>query len=465
MEKRLEKRKVFEDKQLEKLSKEQKKGQPAYYFIITLIIIVLVDLLDNFTTSSTENITSAIINDFFVNQGLFGRTYTYEEGLAIHNSFSILGRLLGIFSPFFKSLGDKYGRKPLLAMSTCGMALGMLLVYTSRSYIIYLLGTVIMTFFFGADIQIIYVLEEAPAKNRALVYSVLKSLGALGVAFIPLLRSLVMKNDPKLWREIFKYPGLIGVGVAILVLLFVKETRVFVTEKVKYLSMPFKERLALEEEQKAAKRATSQKSGIFNALRYIIQHKDIRTLILTKTVFDVCLVAMTYYESIMFKAGMSTADITTAEYFYPFIYAASLPISGFIADKLGRKRTIQLFGVICLVCYISFMFSTGNLLSPVLVGVFYGLYLGSYWIGRDYMQIMMTEMVPTDIRASVLAGSTIYMLAGILLGYAYMAISGLLLPLPTACILLSVPLISVSLFMLTFKVRETKGTEYETIEG
>ena len=465
MEKRLEKRKVFEEKQFERLSKEQKKGQPEYYFLITLFIIILVDLLDNFTTSSTENITSAIINDFFVNKGLFGRTYTYEEGLAIHNSLSILGRLLGVFSPFFKSLGDKYGRKPLLAISTCGMALGMLLVYLSRSYIVYLLGTVIMTFFFGADVQIIYVLEEAPAKNRALIYSVLKSLGALGVVFIPLLRSLVMKNDPDLWREIFKYPGLVGVGIAVLVLLFVKETRVFVTDKVKYLSLPFEERLALEEEQKAAKKATSRKSGIFNALRYIAQHKDIRTLILTKTVFDVCLVAMTYYESIMYKAGMSTAAITTAEYFYPFIYAASLPISGLIADRLGRKRTIQLFGVLCLVCYVSFMFSTNHLLSPALVGVFYGLYLGSYWIGRDYMQIMMTEMVPTDIRVSVLAGSAIYMLGGILLGYAYMAIFGLILPLPTACILLSVPLISASLYLLTFKVRETKGTEYETIEG
>ena len=350
-------------------------------------------------------------------------------------------------------------------MSTCGMALGMLLVYVSRSYIVYLLGTVIMTFFFGADIQIIYVLEEAPAKNRAMIYSILKSLGALGVVFIPLLRSLVMKNDPSLWREIFKYPGLAGVAVAVLVLIFMKETRVFVTEKVKYLSLPFEERLALEAKQKAEKKATAQKSGIFNALRYIAQHKDIRTLILTKTVFDVCLVAMTYYESIMYKAGMATADITTAEYFYPFIYATSLPISGFIADNLGRKRTIQLFGVLCLVCYISFMFSANRLLSPVMIGIFYGLYLGSYWIGRDYMQIMMTEMVPTDIRASVLAGSTIYMLVGMLLGYAYMAISGLVLPLPTACILLSVPLISISLFMLTFKVRETKGTDYETIEG
>ncbi len=462
---KLEKRRRFEEKQYTKVSRLMEAGQPAYYFAITILLIILVDLLDNFTTSSTENITSSIIRDFFVNGRLFGRSYTYEEGLSIHNSLSLLVKLTAIGAPFYKALGDKYGRKPLLAISTCGMAAGMLIIYISRTYPLYLFGTVVMTFFLGADIQIIYVLEESPAKYRATIYSVLKAIGAMGVVFIPLLRKLVMQNDATQWREIFKLPGLVGLGVAVLVLLFAKETRVFLKQKHDYLSVPLEVRLEKERQEKLEKKANTNKNGVFNAIRYIWQHKEIRILILTKTIFDAALVAMTYYESVMFRAGMSTEDITTAEFFYPFLYAAALLVSGFVADKFGRKNTIQIFGGICVVSYLLFIFSANRLMSPVLVGCMYGLYLGGYWIGRDYMQIMATEMVPTDIRASVIGGSAFFMLAGMVFGYAFMAVSVLFIPIWLACSLLAVPLVTLSILLLTFKVRETKGTDYEAIEG
>ena len=461
----LEKRKRFEEKQYKRLDRILEKGQPGWYFIITMLIIVLVDLLDNFTTSSTSNLTSSIVNDFFVNNTVFGRHYTYEEGLSLHNTITLLCSGVAVFAPFYKSLGDKYGRKPLFVISTTGMAAGMLVVYFSRTYPVYLLGSLMMTFFLGNDIQIIYVLEESPADHRAKIYSVLKATGAMGVVFIPLLRNLVMHNDPSRWRDIFFLPGIAGLLIALIVLLFARETRVFVRQRHDYLEIPFEERIAKEEEEKREKKADANKNGVGNAIRYIWQHKETRDLILTKCVFDACLLAVTYYESIMYKAGMTTEQITTAEYFYPFMYAGSLLIAGVIADHIGRKRTIQIFGSLCALCYIGFILSANKLWDPVLVGVLNGLYLGSYWIGRDYMEIMVTEMVPTDIRASVIAGAGIMILVGAVLGYAFVAVTSLFLPIWLACTILVVPLITVSLFMLTFKVRETKGTDYNTIEG
>lgn len=463
--KRLARRRRFEEKQFSRLARSIDKVPQAYYFGVMIVLIILVDLLDNFTTSSTENITSSIITDFFVNGQVFGRSYTYEEGLSVNNVLSLFCKLLAIAAPFYKSLGDKYGRKPLLAISTCGMAVGMLIIYISKSYVVYLLGTVLMTFFLGSDIQIIYVLEESPSKHRAKIYSILKATGALGVAFIPLLRNLVMRNDATQWREIFKLPGLVGLLIAVLVILFARETRVFVKQKYEYLSIPFEERIEKEQQEKLEKKANANKNGVFNAIRYIWQHKEIRILILTKTVFDAALVAMTYYESVMFKAGMPTEDITTAEFFYPFIYAAALLLSGFIADKFGRKNTIQLFGVTCVASYILFILSANSLQSPILVGCMYGLYLGSYWIGRDYMQIMVTEMVPTDIRASVIGGAAFFMLAGMVFGSVFMTISVLFIPIWVACVVLAVPLITLSVILLKFKVRETMGIDYEMIGG
>ena len=46
-------------------------------------------------------------------------------------------------------------------------------------------------------------------------------------------------------------------------------------------------------------------------------------------------------------AGMSTADITKALFMVPVIYASITFLSGFIADKAGRKVTITLFSATC----------------------------------------------------------------------------------------------------------------------
>ena len=457
-------RRRFEERQYKNLTHKLEVGQPAWYFIITMIIIILVDLLDNFTTSSTSNLTSSIVNDFFVNGTFLGKHYTYEEGLALHNTISLFCNGVAVAAPFYKSLGDKYGRKPLFVISTCGMALGMLVVYASKNYIVYLIGSTMMMFFLGNDIQIIYVLEESPARHRAKIYSVLKAIGAMGVVFIPVLRNLVMHNDPARWREIFYLPGLAGLMIGVIVLLFAKETRVFVNQRQAYLSIPFEERIEKEEREKAEKKANANKNGVFNAIRYIWQKKDIRNLLLAKTIFDTAMVAMTYYESVMYKAGMSTGQITTAEYFYPFMYAGSLLIAGVIADKFGRKRTIQLYGTVCIITFITFLLSSNRLMDPVFVGIANGLYLGSYWIGRDYMEIMVTEMVPTDIRASVIAGAGVAVLAGIVFGYAFSAIAIQFIPIWMMCAILAVPTITVSLFMLTFKVPETMGTDYNDIK-
>lgn len=461
--KKLEKRRRFEEKQFKKLSHIMNAGQPAYFFAVTIILIILVDLLDNFTTSSTGNITSSIITDFFVNGSIFGRSYTYEEGLSIHNTLILLSNLAVIGAPFYKSLGDKYGRKPLLAVSTFGMATGMLIIFLSKTYPAFLLGNLMMTFFLGSDIQIIYVLEEAPSKHRAKIYSVLKAIGALGVAFIPLLRNLAMHNDSTQWRQIFMLPGVVGILVGVLILLLAKETRVFIKQKHEYLSVPLAERIEIEQKKRLEKKANANKNGVINAIKYIWQHKEVRILIITKCVFDTALAAMTYHESVMFKAGMSTEKITTVEFFYPFIYAATIFISGFIADKFGRKRTIQIFGSICVATFILFMVSTNRLMSPTFIGWMYGFYLGGYWIGRDYMEIMVTEMVPTDIRASVIASGAVYMAVSMAFGYAFMALSVLFIPIWLACVILAVPMVTLSIILLTFKVKETAGVDYSTI--
>jgi len=475
--------------ELEKLKRQRQKARYAGYFAVLLIVIVLTDILDNLATNVGANITSSFITEFFVNGRVFGKSFEYEEGLALHNTISLIGYVIALLAPFYKSLADRIGRKPLFAMSALGMAVGMLIIFLCRSYLVFLVGSFMLSFFIGSDIQILYVLEEAPRDKRATVYSLLKGIGGLSAVAIPAMRLALMENDPTKWRNVYLLPGLFGLGVVVLIILLVKETRVFQDKRIAQLeaqaqgTAPGGEAAVGEtaagevgktgaavkpEAAGAAEKSAGSaetKAGIIPAIRYIFKHKDLRALILIKMLFDAAIIAMTNYESIMFRANMSTEAITTAEFYYPFLYCGAVIISGFMADRIGRKKTVLIFGVICAVSFILFVISANSLWNPAIVGIGYGLYLGGYWIGRDYMEIISTEMVPTQIRASIIGAEGLLVYIGMAVGFAFVNIGILFLPLWLICSLFALPCILISVVLLAKKGKETMGIDYEEISG
>ncbi len=456
---------VKESRQLSKLEKMQSKGTSGKYFFVLLVLIAIVNIIDEVTSNLTVTVQSSFVTEFFVNNPFMGKYYSYEDGLAFHSGIGVFTYVLGLFTPFYKALADKLGRKPLFAMSTLGMAAGLMVIHLSSSYIMFLIGFAIISFFMGHDIQIIYILEEAPDKHRAKIYSFLKSFGILGVILIPALRDMLMGNDATKWREIFLVPSLIGFVAVFLVILFAKDTKVFINDRIEYLSRPYEEREAEKLIKKQKKEAQRNQSGVFNGVKYIFANKDTKMLIISHIIFDAAMPAIAlYFESAMHRAGMSTSDITKALFMVPVIYASITFLSGFIADKAGRKTTVTLFSATCVIGYC--LFVAGILLSwnPYLVGSFAGLYQGSYWIGRDYMNVMMTEKVPTDIRASVVGAEGLLVIIGLVVGYGSIIVGMMLLPIWWACLAISIPSVSVAAIMFAMKVKETKGANLYEIE-
>lgn len=454
-----------EKNELARLNKSQNRNFGSRYFFVLLLLIAIVNILDEVTSNLTVTVQSSFVTEFFVNNPFMGKYYTYEDGLAFHSSIGVFTYVLGIFTPFYKALADKWGRKPLFVISTLGMATGLLVIHLSSSYIMFLVGFAIISFFMGHDIQIIYILEEAPDKHRAKIYSFLKSFGILGVILIPTLRDALMGNDATKWREIFLVPALIGFAAVVLVVLFAKDTKVFISERAEYLSRPYEERQKEKEAKKLQKQAQRNQSGVFNGVKYIFANKDTKMLIISHIIFDAAMPAIAlYFESSMHRAGMSTSDITKALFMVPVIYAAITFSSGFIADKAGRKTTVTLFSVTCVTGYILFVVGILNGWNPYLVGSLAGLYQGSYWIGRDYMNVMMTEKVPTDIRASVVGAEGLLVIIGLVVGYASTTIGMMLMPIWTACLVVSIPTVSVAAVMFALKVKETKGANLDEIE-
>ena len=186
---------------------------------------------------------------------------------------------------------------------------------------------------------------------------------------------------------------------------------------------------------------------------------------ITQIVFCTALVAISqYYQPVMNDAGMSTEQITQALVPYPIVFGILTMSSGFISDKLGRKTTVTGFAAVALLSYIGFLLSAYLGGSPILVGIFYALYIGAYWIGKDYIEIMMTENTPTDIRASVMAAANFVYMGGTAVGY-FVVLGGIsFLPLWLPCLITIVPGLTVATFLLATRVKETKGIDYSAID-
>ncbi len=453
-----------EQKQLSKLQKTKEKGYYKGYFAVILFLIAFVNIIDEVSSGLPSYVQSSIVTDFLVNNTFLGKSYTFEAGLSLHTTIGALSYGFGVLTPFYKALADKLGRKPLFAFSTLGMSMGMLVTFLAGNYIVFLLGYSVMAFFMGHDIQIIYILEEAPTQKRARIYSLLKALGILGTVAIPALRDLLMKNDPTKWRLVFLVPAVVGFVACACVILFAKETRVFIKERSEYLSVPYEQRKAEKLRKKQEKKTDSQNQGVINGIKYIFSNKDTKALIISHIIFDVAIAAVgLFYESIMHIEGLSTAETTDALYMIPFVYSGVTFFSGFFADLLGRKKTVLLGSVMCVGCFVMFVFGLNKGFAPALIGIFAGFYQGGYWIGRDYMNIMMTEKVPTEIRASVVGAEGLLTSAGMALGYILMVVGMNIIGVANAAFAVIVPFVSLAAIILILKVKETKGTELSEI--
>lgn len=454
-----------EERELKRLTARKSRGNYAGYFGMLIFLVAFVNILDEVTSNLSVSVQSSFVTEFFVNREIFGRTYTFEEGLSLHTSISIISYVFGIITPFYKALADKWGRKPLFAISTIGMSIGLFTIYFSPNYVVFLIGYAIIGFFYAHDIQIIYILEEAPDKFRAIIYSVLKSLGIFGVVCIPVLRNALMGNDATQWRKIFLVPAVAGLIGAILVIVFAKDTKVFIDDRIAYLSIPYEVRQEEKRRLKEEKKAQRNQSGVFNAVKYIFANKDTKHLIIANIIFDAGMAAIAlYYESSMHIAGMSTEDITKSMFVLPIVYALLTLCSGFVADLIGRKKTILIAGIFCTIGFILFAAGINNLWNPYFIGGLCGLYQGCYWIGRDYMNIMMTEKVPTDIRASVVGAEGLLLIIGLAIGYLAVIIGMLFIPVWLTCLIVALPCVIVSVIILTIKVKESKGANLDEIK-
>lgn len=454
-------RKAREAKELEKRKKELNRKKPKGYLLYLLVVLSIVYIVDEITSSIGSSMQSEVVTDFFVR----GMGMEYNTGLAAFTAMGAPVYGVMLLMPFYKSLADKYGRKRFLVLNTIGMGIGMGICMSAGSPVVYILGMIVINFVMYNDMQVIYVMECAPEKHRAKLASLTKAVALLGVTLIPLLRDIFMGNDGSQWRKVFLIPTVIALTVGIAAIFLMRETPVFLSKRIAYLEMTDEERAAkLAREKKAAGEG---KGGVGKALKFIFSHKQIRSVTICAMVFMSSTGVTGYYESIMKTGGMDTAQVTAAMYYIPFFNALMTAISGFITDSLGRKKASIFLSAAAFLGLTSFILCANYGMPPAIAGISYGLFTGCLWSVADMLcLIISSESTPTHLRASVLG--TLSLISGIgstlsniiiTVGMLFVKSIGML------CLCVCAPFMLLAIFILITNIHETKDIDLNTITG
>ena len=457
-----EKRHLREQKELVYREKQLAKPPRPLYLFYLFFVLCLAYIVDEAASQIGSQFQSNIIESFFE---IDGRDYT--SGLALMSQIGLSLTALDLLILVYKPLSDRFGRKPFLVLNTGFMALGLLIISLAHNLAVYMVGSIIVGFFIGEDVQVVYILESAPRNRRGIAFSLAKGIAILGTMIIPLLRQTLMMNQGEKWQDVYLGVALFGFAVSAIALFSSRESTAFLESRIAYLKMTDEKREALKmskEEEKASQ------GGLFDGLRFAFSHKQLRNLLCASFFMLFSSAGTGTYESIMSKtAGMSDADITFALWFFILGNANFVIIPGFVSDRFGRKKSALVFALIAIASYSAFF--TGSWLKNYpawLMGLLAGVFSGSFWGSNDnFSSIMVGESTPTNLRASVI---TVQSLISVSMLFGSLIASGIAaqfsidyLGLVYFCY--SIPGMVIALLFLTFGVGETKGIDLEKVTG
>ena len=463
-------------REIRKWEKEQARSAAPGYMIYFLLIICIVYIGDEVASQIGSQMQSIVASE------LFAPIVGEEFAVARMSAISSLVLVASIPGMLYKPLCDRYGRRIFLIINTLGIGLGTILISLSTNIPAYLVGYFVVAFFTPHDMQAIYIQECAPAKHRATIYSAIKAIATLGIFIVPLLRSLFIPgSDLSGWRYVYMVPGIITVGAAVAAFFLIKESDAFVETRLRQLRMTDEE----IEAAKAEKNSNAQaQGGLIRSIKLAFRNKQIFWLMVCHGFIMWGAVIAMYYEATLTNGyaqqflaqGMSLEEARgTAAIFVTqalLLFSAGSAIfqffPGFIADRLGRKKTVLIMSGCVLITFLSYYFGANQNMNPYIVGFLCGACIGSFWFSSDLMGLMISESTPTNLRASMMAVAPLITGVILVIGYALiMILSNVLgdLYIGVCTLCTAVPGMVIGLILMKFKVKETNGVDMGSVKA
>ena len=470
----MERRELMRQREIERWERERARPKKSGYFAWLVFIICLIYATDEIASQIGPLMKTEIANDLFASFG--------ESSVGMLDILGVLAFPFQVVCMFYKPLADKWGRRTFLVINTFGMSISMLLIFLSDSLWLYFLGACLIQFFIPHDMHVVYIMETAPSKHRARIYSTIKFFANMGVMLVPVLRRTLMHTASQ-WRNVFLIPAIIGLVCSTVALLTARETDAFIDSRLRYLRMTDEERKAAE----AEKKAENAQGGFVNALKFALAHKQLRWLYISSAFVNIGFLIIIEYQVIMtygyaehfLREGLFTSlaealnaasvgVVTDALFFFTIGSAVAQVLMGFICDGKGRKAAAIVMASLCTASLIIF-FAGANLGWPAwLVGLFCGACIGSYYSTNDVIIMMIGESSPTNLRSSTISSQALVMGMGVIFCY----VVGI--PLVTVLgnsfagiisLCMAAPGFVVALILLCKKTHDTTGINMDTVTG
>ena len=451
-----------ESKQLAKLKAAAARKKPLHYIGLAIILLTIVYVVDEITSNMNSSMQPYVLFDLFNITSRDVNSAEYTKAFNVVAPIQVFSNLLLIVTPFYKALSDKYGRKLFLMINTVGMGLGMLVVMTAQNVAWYILGMLFMMFFTPNDMQVLYIMETAPKEKRATYSFIAKGIALVSVSLIGVFSRMFLKDsDPSSWRMVYLIPVISALVIGILSYFLMRETPVFLEQRIGYLSMSEEERARKKKEDEES--GTAEEGGVFKAIRFIFTNRQLRWIMIAGFFFFATTFYTSYYATVM-EGAMSTEMVATALVIYPLFNGLVTIVSGFFSDRLGRKKVCLVLGGLAILGLLIFVLSCRLGLGPVAAGIAYGCSIGGLWSMSDTLILTMpAESSPSGMRSSVMGTISVFIFAGMFIGHALFIVGQNFIPMDVLFILICLPLMILSLFILMTKVKETKDVDLDNI--
>ena len=470
----LQKAALRREREIAKWEKEKARPKTDMYFYYLIFVLTLIYATDEIASQIGTLMKTEIANDLMSSFG--------ERSVGMLDLVGIVIVPFQIIGLAYRPLADKWGRKTFLIINTFGMSIALLVIFLSRNLVLYFLGACMIQFFIPHDMHVVYIMETAPAKHRAIMYSCIKFIANMGVMLVPVLRRMLMQ-DASQWRQVYLIPAIVGLVCSFIALLSARETDAFIDSRLRFLKMTDEERAAAD----AAKNAEASEGGLFEALKFAWKHKQLKWLYISATLANLGFILTIEYQVIMtygyannflnhgmyptMEAALNAVSlevITPALFLFTIGSAVAQVIMGFISDGWGRKPAVLTMATLCVASFLGYYIGANQAWSPYIVGFLCGSTIGSYYSTNDVMIMMIGESAPTNLRSSAITAQ--YIVVAIDFAITYTVV----LPLATyfgnsavgiisLCAL--VPGFVAALIALSTKVSDTRGLDLDTVTG
>ena len=454
--------KDYASRELLRLREQVDRPKPAMYLLIAMIVLTVIYVVDEITSNINSAMQPYVLFDLF---NITTRDVTSVSFINAINKvapWTVASNLFLIISPFYKSLSDRFGRRIFLMINTVGMGIGMLIVMTSHSIFQYVLGMLFMMFFTPNDIQVLYIMETAPKEKRATYSFIAKGIALISVSLIGLMSKAFLREDSLgSWRLVYLIPVIAAILLGVAAYFFIRETPVFLDRRIAYLSMTPEEKSAAAQDAKNKKQ--SSEGGVIKAFKFILTNKQLGWIFITGFLFFASTFYTSYYATVL-EGAMATSLVSTALIIFPLVNGVVTMASGWLSDRMGRKKVCVLLGSLTIAALLVFVLSCRLGWGPIAAGIAYGCSIGGLWSMSDTLILTMpAESSPSGMRSSVMGTISVMIFAGYFVGQVLFIILQNYIAMDWLFLIISLPFMAASLFFLITKVKETKDADLENI--